>query len=108
MVTAETAAVLPVLAVLLAVALWSVSAVAAQLRCVDAAREAARAAARGEPAEVVYARARDAGPAGAAISVSGSAGLVTVAVNASVGGHWVPSVAVHANAVAAVEPPSGR
>ncbi|MDP9241529.1 MAG: pilus assembly protein, partial [Actinomycetota bacterium] len=47
-VTAELATALPVLVFLLAVALGAVGAVTAQLRCVDAAREGARAAARGE------------------------------------------------------------
>ncbi len=106
MVTAETAAVLPVLALLLAVGLWSVSAVAAQLRCVDAAREAARAAARGEPVGRAVAVAESAAPAGAAVTVSTSAGLVTVVVRARAGpvGTWLPSVPVSARAVAAIEP----
>ena len=48
MVTAETAVVLPVLLLVLAGAVAAVVVVGAQLRCVDAAREGARAAARGE------------------------------------------------------------
>ena len=48
MVTAETAVVLPVLLLVLAGAVAAVTVVGAQLRCVDAAREGARAAARGE------------------------------------------------------------
>ena len=50
MVTAETAVVLPVLLLVLAGAVAAVVVVGAQLRCVDAAREGARAAARGEAA----------------------------------------------------------
>ena len=57
MVTAETAVVLPVLLVVLAGAVAAVTVVGAQLRCVDAAREGARAAAR-----VSVARVRRAGP----------------------------------------------
>ena len=45
--TAETAVVLPALTVILALVLWAVAAVTAQLACVDAARMAARALARG-------------------------------------------------------------
>ena len=48
MVTAETAVVLPVLLLVLAGAVAAVVVVGAQLRCVDAAREGARAAARGD------------------------------------------------------------
>ena len=47
MVTAETAVVLPVLLFVLAGAVAAVVVVGAQLRCVDAAREGARAASRG-------------------------------------------------------------
>jgi hypothetical protein len=109
MVTAETAAVLPVLALLLTVALWSVSAVAAQLRCIDAAREAARAAARGEPAAQVRAAALQAGPAGATVSLALDQGRVSVQVSArsGLGPGWLPSVPVSGRAVAAVEPAAG-
>ena len=50
MVTAETAVVLPVLLLVLAGAVAAMISVGAQLRCVDAAREGARAAARGDAA----------------------------------------------------------
>ena len=53
MVTAETAVVLPVLLLVLLCAVAAVTVVGAQLRCVDAAREGARAAARGETDAVV-------------------------------------------------------
>ena len=55
MVTAETAVVLPVLLLVLAGAVAAVTVVGAQLRCVDAAREGARAAARGEDVATVRA-----------------------------------------------------
>jgi hypothetical protein len=48
-VTVEAALALCSLAVFLAVAVGSVVAVAASIRCIDAARELARLAARGEP-----------------------------------------------------------
>ena len=65
MVTAETAVVLPVLLLVLAGAVAAVTVVGAQMRCVDAAREAARAAARGEPVDVVHAIAARTAPSGA-------------------------------------------
>ena len=55
MVTAETAVVLPVLLLVLAGAVAAMIVVGAQLRCVDAAREGARAAARGDPIGAVEA-----------------------------------------------------
>ncbi|MGW4807345.1 TadE family type IV pilus minor pilin [Kitasatospora sp. NPDC004272] len=48
MVTAETAVGLPALVLLVAVLIWGVVAAGAQIRCVDAARVGARAAARGD------------------------------------------------------------
>lgn len=48
-VTVEAALALCSLAVFLAVAIGAISAVAASVRCIDAAREFARLAARGEP-----------------------------------------------------------
>lgn len=106
MVTAETAAVLPVLALLLAFALWSISAVAAQLRCIDAAREAARAAARGEPADQVRADALAAAPGDAEVSVASSSADVQVVVRAPVGlrVRWFPALEVSGSATAALEP----
>jgi Flp pilus assembly protein TadG len=106
MVTAETAAVLPVLALVTAVAFWGISAVASQVRCGDAAREAARAAARGESAAQIQLAATRAAPAGARFRVAhGAAGWLTVTVTARVGplGHWLPSITVTGNAVAAAE-----
>src|SRR5688500_20233283 len=65
MVTAETAVVLPVLLLVLAGAVAAVTVVGAQLRCVDAAREGARAAARGESvAEVTRSEERRGGEEG--------------------------------------------
>ena len=73
MATAELAVVLPTLVLIIAAGLTMVSVVLAQVRCVDAAREAARAAARGELPEVVRSAAVRAAPAGASVEV-GSAG----------------------------------
>ena len=65
MVTAETAAVLPVLALLLAFALWAVGAGGRQVQCADAAREGARSAARGDALATTRAVALAAAPGGA-------------------------------------------
>lgn len=101
MVTAETAVVLPVLLLVLAGAVAAVVVVGAQLRCVDAAREGARAAARGEPVAVVEAVVARAAPDGAITSVSVGAEGVRVTVSA-----WIAplAIAVSAEAVALREP----
>lgn len=106
--TAELAVLLPALVLLLAVLLWGVQAGAAQLRCVDAAREGARAAARGEPAEAVREAALRAGPPGARVRVDEEGELVRVRVEArSVGPGRLGAalgVGVAAEAVARREP----
>jgi Flp pilus assembly protein TadG len=84
MVTAETAVVLPVLLLVLAGAVAAIVVVGSQLRCVDAAREGARAAARGEPGPVVTELAGRAAPSGATTHVSVSDDTVTVSVTATV------------------------
>jgi Flp pilus assembly protein TadG len=107
-VTAETAVVLPALTVILALVLWAVAAVTAQLACVDAARMAARALARGEQVAAVRAAAEQAAPSGAFITVGASGQQVVAEVSASVG-VTLPAVGrigvpVHGRAVAAREP----
>ncbi|MEP6696632.1 MAG: TadE family type IV pilus minor pilin [Pseudonocardiales bacterium] len=104
--TAELATALPVLVLLLAVALGAVGAVTAQLRCVDAAREGARAAARGESSARAASFARQVAPSGARVEVSaGDAGTVAVTVSSQVplAGRLLP-VTVQARAVAWTEP----
>jgi hypothetical protein len=77
--------VLPVFALLLAIALWAVAVGVAQLSSMDAARDGARAAARGESADVVAAVIRAAAPAGADFAVERDGGQVTVVVRDRVG-----------------------
>lgn len=105
MVTAETAVVLPVLLLVLAGAVAAVVLVGAQLRCVDAAREGARAAARGEPAAVVADLAGRAGPDGAAVGTATAGDRVTVTVSARVQplGPLPLALTVSASATALVE-----
>ena len=80
--TVETAVAFPALVLLLAVAMWGVSAAAAQVACVDAARAGARAAARGEPLPEVRAAARRAAPAGAHVSIDRDRRFTRVLVTA--------------------------
>jgi hypothetical protein len=79
-VTAETAMVVPVLVILTGLLVWGMTAAAAEVRCVDAARAGAREAARSEaPADVLRA-ARAAAPAGAQVSVQRDGDMVQVRV----------------------------
>lgn len=101
--TAELAAGLPALVLLLMAGLIAVSAVATKARCLDTAREAALAASRGD---LGGAAAAGSAPAGADISVSVSAGTVVATVRAPVPamGARLPQLTVEASAVAAIEP----
>jgi hypothetical protein len=101
--TAEVAATLPVVVVLLLTGLTGLSAAVTQVRCVDAAREAARAAARGESGQAAGERAA---PRGATVSVHVEGDEVRATVRAVVHplGGRLPGFAVQASAVAALEP----
>ena len=109
MVTAETAVVLPVLLMVLAGAVAAVVVVGAQLRCVDAAREGARAAARGEAPGVVVDLAGRAAPDGATVGVGGGADQVSVTVSATVAplGPLPWRIEVTATATGVREPATG-
>jgi hypothetical protein len=106
MVTAETAVVLPVLLLVLAGAVAAVTVVGAQMRCVDAAREAARAAARGEPLDVVAGIVSRTAPSGAGTVIANDGDEVEVTVTARIAplGPLPLRVRVHATAVAQREP----
>lgn len=104
--TAETAVALPVLVVVLALALWGLSALAAQLACMDAARLAARAAARGESVSAVRAAAVAAAPQGARVGIAADGPTVRVEVAAEVASvPRLPAWPVRATAAAARESP---
>ena len=104
--TAELAVVLPVLVLLVAAGMSAVSVFLAQLRCVDAAREGARAAARGESDAVVRSTAVRAAPGGAAVRVRAEGGDIQVTVSAAAGaaGGLLGPLQVEAVAVARREP----
>ncbi|MCW2764399.1 MAG: hypothetical protein JWO11_358 [Nocardioides sp.] len=106
--TAELALVLPLLVAVTVGLVWLLSVGAAQVRAIDGARETARAAARGDSAAEAIARGRRVAPPGASVGLSRSAGEVTASVAAEVSGPgglfgFLPSVRVHAEAVAADE-----
>jgi Flp pilus assembly protein TadG len=102
-VTAELAVALPVLTLLLVVGLSAVNVVTTKMRCVDAAREAARSEARGEPGVAAGARAA---PQSAVVSVASDGDTVraNVRVQTHPLGGRLPGFTVEAAAVAAVEP----
>lgn len=104
-VTAETAVVVPSLVLLLAMLLWSLGAAGAQLRCGDAARAGARAAARGETTAVVVEVAREAAPAGARVRVVRDGPLYRVRVEARTPGPGPLALRVSREAVARAEGP---
>jgi hypothetical protein len=83
-VTAEFAVALPAIVAVLAVALSAVAAAMAEVRCVDAARAGARAAARGETPAAALAAARGAAPAGATVVVRRQGSEVVVQVHGRV------------------------
>jgi len=101
--TAELAVGLPAVLLLLLVGLTAVGAVTAKLECVDAARQAALAASRGEPGEEA---ARRAAPDGAEVSVVVDGEIVVATVRAPVPllGARLPALSVEDTAVAAREP----
>ncbi|WP_029116859.1 TadE family type IV pilus minor pilin [Mycobacterium sp. URHB0044] len=91
------------LVVVLTLCLAGLTAMAMQVRCVDAAREAARLAARGDDRAASEA-ARTVGPAGAGLDVRRSDGRVVARVAAR--SPLLPGITIAAEAVAAVEPGS--
>lgn len=102
-VTVEAALALCSLVVVLALSLAAVVAVSAQLRCIDAAREAARLTARGEQERGEQAAMRLA-PRGAGVRIEVRGDEVSVVVLADPVGGLLPGVDVSAEAFAVLEP----
>lgn len=100
-VTVEAAIALASLTVVLLLAIGAVLAVAMHVQCLDAAREAARLAARGEGERAVTA-AREVAPDGAVIAVRTDGDTVVAEVSASSG--LLPGLDVSGRAVAVLEP----
>jgi Flp pilus assembly protein TadG len=110
-VTAELAMAIPLLVAVTLGLVWLLSLGTAQVRMVDATREAARAIARGDSVEEAISRAQPVAPEGSTLSVSAEeGGQVVVTGTAEVDGvgglfAFLPSVELSARAVAAAEEP---
>lgn len=108
MVTAETAVVLPFVIALTLVLVWAVSLGVAQVRLVDATREAARMSARGDDLHQVRTAVREMAPDDARISLETGGGTTTVRISVEerfpvpLFDH-APSVRLDAEAVSATE-----
>ena len=105
-VSVEAAFAVCALVAVLAMALGGISMVVAQVRCIDAAREAARLVARGEPVRADQA-ARQVAPGGAQVSVQVVGYEVTVEVSSEPVGGLLPALTVRAQALAILEPGVG-
>ncbi len=105
-VTAELAVALPAVALLLVLLLLVGSASSARLRCADAARAGARAAALGEPDSEVSRVARHLAGDDAAVAVRRDGDWVTVVVSLAVAGGalGLGSLQAEGSATAWVEP----
>jgi Flp pilus assembly protein TadG len=106
--TAELAMVLPLLVAVALGLVWLLAVGAAQVRTVDAARETARALARGDDQGSAVERGLAVAPDGSHIAVSRGGGQVRVTVTGRVEGPGglfahLPSPTLHADAVAADE-----
>lgn len=102
-VTAELAAVLPVVVAVLALSVWAVATAGMKVRAVDAANTAALAAARGEDARAAAAPYL---PDGSSVSITRDGDLVrtTVTAPSSPLGVLTPAVEISAHAAALREP----
>lgn len=108
MATAELAVAIPVLAIVLALVLGAVDYGISQVRCVDAARTAARMVARGDEVAAALGTARAGLPNDADVGIRTAGGEVIVDV--STPGRWTPSLGIapaHARAVAVLEEGEG-
>jgi TadE-like protein len=108
MVTAEAALVLPMLALFALVLVWLLSVGVEQVRVVDAARDAARAVARGDDDAAAEAAARRTAGDAAAVVIRREGSYVSVNVtDRAVAPDWLlvplPSIVVRASASVEVE-----
>ncbi|WP_276202983.1 TadE family type IV pilus minor pilin [Jiangella muralis] len=108
MVTAEIAAGFPALVLVLFMAIWAITIAVGHLRCSDAAREAARAAARGEDLAVVREVAAESAPSGADVVIDEVDGTIEVRVSTRMAmpgplGDTLPAPTVSGHSVALAE-----
>ncbi|GAA3820613.1 TadE family type IV pilus minor pilin [Nocardioides panacisoli] len=107
-VTAELALALPTLLAVTTALVWLLSVGAAQVRTVDAAREAARAVARGDDTGAAVATGERVAPEGVTVTVTTEGDRVVARASGQVPGPgglfaFLPGASVSAEAVAAVE-----
>ena len=98
----EAAFGVAILVAVLMLCLAGIAAVSMQVRCIDAAREAARLAARGDERSAVAA-ARGVAPGGAVVQLRRDGGFVVATVVAR--SNLLPVLHIAATGVSAVEPP---
>lgn len=104
-VTVEAAIALGAFVTVLAIALGAISAAIDQLRCIDAAREAARLVARGE-SDRARAAAAEIAPTSASVSVTVHEDTIQVDVRVKPVNGLLPGLELHAAAYAIAEPGS--
>ena len=109
-VTAELALAMPLLVGVTVGLAWLLSVGVAQVRVVDAARETARAASRGDDPGAAVAAGERVVPPGGSVTVVAAGDTVTATATAPVAGPGglfdaLPAVTVRAEAVALVEVP---
>jgi hypothetical protein len=102
-VTVEAAIALAGFVAVLALALGAISAAIDQLRCIDAAREAARLVARGEP-DRARAVATEIAPGNAAVAITVEDDTIQVDVRAAPVNGLLPGLQLHGQAYAISEP----
>jgi len=107
-VTAELAMALPLLVAVTVGLVWLLSVGAAQIRVVDAARETARAVARGDDRAAAVALGQRVAPDGATFAITGAGDEVHVEAEAWADGPgglfgFLPRVRLHAEAVTSSE-----
>ncbi|MDQ0378718.1 TadE family type IV pilus minor pilin [Amycolatopsis thermophila] len=101
--TVEAAIALCALTVFVGMVLAGFTAITGQLRCVDAAREAARLVARGQP-QLATQAVEQIAPPGARLSVSTAGDSISVEVRADPAGGLLPGLHLTGTAFAVLEP----
>ncbi|WP_166641662.1 TadE family type IV pilus minor pilin [Amycolatopsis sp. SID8362] len=105
-VTVEAALGLAGLTVTTVLLVAALTALTSQLRCTDAAREAARLLSRGQP-ELAAAAVHRIAPTDAKLTVEQAGDAITVKVTAQPAGGLLPAVHLNATAYAVAEPGTG-
>ncbi|WP_109471199.1 TadE family type IV pilus minor pilin [Ornithinimicrobium cavernae] len=108
MATAELAIVIPALVAVLALCLSGLGLAIDQIQTVDAARIAARAAARGEPVDAVRGLAEQAAPDGSEVTISRSDDRVRVTVTAPPRTRYLPALPRASASVEVLLEPAAR